>query len=170
MRGGIVFHLLREAKTVDPAKLRTIISDDATARNHYQQNQMADCAARVNAIAPPIPKPCPLSRMGVLSLHAATPHHGQTLLEKLDAAAQSNRLIAEIVAFMGPGNLGSYPDFSLQPIRDALVAPIEIGGVGATPFEYGPILEAGVQPDQTTPAEIAHLKEREQWQPTYAAS
>lgn len=155
---------------MDAAKLKTIIATDPQASEHYDGNRFSECAERVNAIAEPLPKCLPLSRLGVLELHAATPQHGAALLAKLNDAAKTNPIIGEIVAFMGPGNQGSYPDFGLPIIRQALLTPIEAGGVGATPFEAGPILAAGVQPDGTNHVEIYILKEREQWQPTYAAS
>ena len=155
---------------METAKLKHLISNDTVALEHYNANRFSDCANRVMSIADPLPKFLPLSRLGVLELHAPTPHHGASLLAKLDAAAKTNPIIAEIVRFMGPGNQGSYPDFSLKAIRDELIKPTEIGGVGATPFEAGPILSAGIQPDHTDHVQINQLKEREQWQPTYAAS
>lgn len=170
MQNGIVFRLLRAVKTVNTDKLKRLIATDSAALEHYNAGRFTACAERVNAIAEPLPRFCPLSRLGVLELHAPTPHFGASLLAKLDAAAKTNPIIAEIVRFMGPGNQGSYPDFGLRAIRDELIKPIDMGGVGATAFEAGPILAAGVQPDHTSHVDIYQLKEREQWQPIFAAS
>ncbi len=155
---------------MDNDKLKRLIASDREALEHYNADRFTKCAARVNEIAEPLPRSLPLSRLGILELHAATPHHGAAVLQKLNNAAKTNPIIAEVVAFMGPGNQGSYPDFGMPVIRQSLLTPIDAGGVGATPFEAGPILAAGVQPDKTDHVTIAQLKERDQWQPIYAAS
>jgi len=155
---------------VETAKLKQLIANDVEATEHYNADRLTECANRVMAIAEPLPQFCPLSRLGVLELHALTPHHGASLLAKLDAAAQINPIISEVVRFMGPGNQGSYPDFGLEAIREQLITPTEQGGVGATLLEAGPIFSAGIRPDLTDHVQIHQLKEREQWQPTSAAS
>lgn len=155
---------------MEPEKLKHLIATDGEAREHYNENRFTECANRVMAIAEPLPQFCPLSRLGVLELHALTPNHGASLLAKLDAAAQINPIISEVVRFMGPGNQGSYPDFGLPAIREQLITSTQLGGVGATPLEAGPIFAAGIRPDLTDHVQINQLKEREQWHPTSAAS
>ena len=152
---------------MDADKLRGIIQADDQALTHYMARRFADCAVRVNAIAPPKPRYCPLSRLGIIALHSANGNLAKTFLEKLDAASQVNPIISEVVQFM-KAESRELPDFGLEEIRQALMAPVSFQGVGLTDEEVAPILAAGVQPDTTTPLEIEELKEREQWQPLFS--
>jgi hypothetical protein len=90
------------------------------------------------------------------------------VLQKLDAAAAVNFLIAEVVQFMTKES-NELPDFGVEEIQQALTAPISFNGVGLTAEEAAPILAASVEPDTTTALEIETLKDREQWQPTFNA-
>lgn len=149
---------------MDPDKLRGVIRSDHQAVEDYMARRFSDCAARVNAIAPPKAKVCPLSRLGIIALHRANGNLAATVLQKLDAAAQINPMIAEVVQFM-KAEARELPDFGIEEIRQALVAPVSFGGVGLTSQEAEPILAAGVEPDSTTPFEIETLRDREQWEP-----
>lgn len=161
---GLCFLHQGELKTVDPDKLRGVIRSDHQAVEDYMARRFSDCAARVNAIAPPKAKVCPLSRLGIIALHRANGNLAATVLQKLDAAAQINPMIAEVVQFM-KAEARELPDFGIEEIRQALVAPVSFGGVGLTSQEAEPILAAGVEPDSTTPFEIETLRDREQWEP-----
>jgi len=152
---------------VDADKLRGIIQADDQALTHYMARRFADCALRVNAIAPPKPTVCRLSRLGIISLHRTDANLAQSVLQKLDAAALVNPLIAEVIAWMKP-DANQLPDFGIEEIRIALTAPTNFNGVGLTAEEAAPILAASVEPDSTTPLEIEELKEREQWQPLFS--
>ena len=153
---------------MDPDKLRGVIRSDHQAVDDYMARRFSDCAARVNAIAPPKARFCPLSRLGIIALHRANGNLAATFLQKLDAAAQINPIIAEVVQFM-KAEARELPDFGIEEIRQALVAPVSHGGVGLTNQEAAPILAAGVEPDQTTPFEIETLRDREQWEPLSSA-
>jgi hypothetical protein len=164
---GLHFVYKREL-TVDAQKLRGIIQSDQTALAHYTARRFSDCAQRVNAIAQPRPKVCRLSRLGVIALHRSNRNLATSVLRKLDNAAKTNPLIAEVIAFMNP-EANELPDFGIEEIQQALTAPTAFGGVGLTTEEAAPILAASVEPDTTTPLEIENLKEREQWQPLSSA-
>ena len=153
---------------MDAQKLRGIIQSDQTAFAHYTARRFSDCAERVNAIAPPKPKTCRLSRLGIISLHRTNRGLATSVLQKLDAAAEVNFLIAEVVEFMTKES-NELPDFGVEEIQQALTAPISFNGVGLTAEEAAPILAASVEPDTTTALEIETLKDREQWQPTFSA-
>lgn len=152
---------------MDADKLRGVIQADDQALTHYMARRFSDCALRVNAIAPPKPKYCPLSRLGIIALHRESGDLAATFLQKLDAAATVNPIIAEVVQFMR-AEARELPDFGIEQIRQALMAPVSFGGVGLTTAEAAPILAAGVEPDTTTPLEIEELKDREQWQPLFS--
>ena len=153
---------------MDPDKLRAVIQSDHQAVEDYMARRFSDCAARVNAISPPKARYCPLSRLGIIALHKSNGNLAATFLQKLDAAAQINPIIAEVVQFM-KAEARELPDFGIEEIRQALVAPVSHGGVGLTSQEAAPILDAGIEPDQTTPFEIETLRDREQWQPLSSA-
>lgn len=152
---------------MDAEKLRAVIQADDQALAYYRDRRFADCAVHVNAIAPTKPKYCPLSRLGVIALHRSNGNLAKTFLEKLDAAAKVNPIIAEVVQFM-KAEARELPDFGIEEIRQALLAPVSFNGVGLTAEEAAPILAAGVEADTTTPLEIETLKDREQWQPLYS--
>lgn len=139
-------------------ELRNLIDSDQTAKSLFDLRHYADCAMRLQEIAPPVRKPLPLSQLGVIELYSDNPIQGVAVLDALDEAAKTNPLIRRIVAFMGPGNPGSsLPDFSLSAIRQALIAPKPVGGIGLSETEAGPILRAGEQPDSFTGVEIESI-------------
>lgn len=137
----------------------------------YAENRFEECATRVREIADPIRKPLPLSQMGILAIYESQIGLGEFVLQRIDETALVNPVVKRFLSFMkAGGSVESLPDFSLPSIRAALTLDQSEGGLGLTLEQAAPILAAGVQPDETDHVTIAQLKERDQWQPIYAAS
>lgn len=143
-------------------ELKNLIENDQTAKSLFNLGHYGDCAMRLQEIAPPVRRPLPLSQLGVIELYADNPIQGVAVLDALDEAAKTNPLIRRIVAFMGPGNPeSSLPDFSLPAIRQALIAPKDVGGIGLSETAAGPILRAGEQRYEITGLDVEYVGTRQ---------
>lgn len=140
-----------------PQELLNLIKSDAIATNLINLSQDHLCAERCSLIAPKIRKELLISRLGILELYSANPFLGILVLQKIDSAALNNPVVKEVVSFMRPESF-SLPDFSLTSIRNALIAPLEMGGIGLTYEEAAPILNAGSQFQNITPLEVEHVR------------
>jgi hypothetical protein len=150
---------------ITEAQLAQLIAADPQAAELYRRAQFADCAARCREIAPRVYQAAKLSRIGILNLYPTNPNVAVSILEAIEAAAANNRLFREVYSFMAPGTAPEQlPDFGLQPIRAALIAPQSVGGIGLTAEQAGPILAAGEQPDNITALDVERLPRGTQWQ------
>lgn len=150
---------------ISETELRQLIAGDAVATDLFRRGQFADCAQRCREIAPRVYQPAKLSRIGILGLYADAPQVAIAILEAIETAAANNRLFREVYSFMAPGTpVEQLPDFGLPPIRAALTAPQEHGGIGLTPHQALPLLRAGEQPDNITALDVERLPKGNQWQ------
>lgn len=146
-----------------PQELKQLIQSDPEATQLIEQGNDWDCAVRCSNIAPPIRKLLPLSQMGVLAIYEADPMTGETVLQTIEGIADTglNPIIARINRFIAPGvGPESLPDFSLPGIRQALVTPIEQGGIGLTQEQAGPLLRAGETKQVITALEVEFVRTR----------
>jgi hypothetical protein len=144
------------------AQIQSLIASDAVAQGHFDAGRFGDCAVRLSEIAPPIPKRLQISQMGMLDLYRTNPMLGNLVLDALEQAALSNPVIRRMLPFMGPSTgPESLPDFSLAEIRRALCSPPELGGLGFTAEQAGPLLRAGEQKDIFTGRDIELLASEE---------
>jgi hypothetical protein len=142
-----------------PQELKQLIQSDTEATQLISQGSDWACAERCVEIAPLTRKPLPLSEMGVMSLYAEDPMTAETILQTIEGVAQSNPIVARINKFIGPGvSTESLPDFSLPSIRQALVTPVEFGGIGLTQEQAGPILRSGETKQKITALEIEFVR------------
>lgn len=143
---------------ITPTALRQIIDSDATAKRLFTDRLFADCAIRCRELAPRVYRQTKLSRMGIIAIYADDPQTAIVVLHTIKAVAESNPMVAEIVAFMGPGVAeSSLPDFGLPAIRSALTAPVHLGGIGLTEAEAGPLLRAAEQQDSISAEDVERL-------------
>lgn len=140
-----------------PEELLNLIKSDSIATALIEKADDFMCAERCSLIAPKIRKELFISRLGILELYSHNPMLGISVLNKIDNAAINNPIVKEIVSFMKPESF-SLPDFSLNSIRNALIAPLDMGGVGLTYEEAFPILEAGVQSQEIKPIEVEYVR------------
>lgn len=139
-------------------ELQIAIAEDAEAKSAFDQLRFVDCARRLKSVLPRERKPLPLSEMGIIALYESDPETGFAILEKLDAVAAINPRVKRIVRYMAPGTAESMlPDFSMAPIRQALTAPVEYGGIGLSESQARLLLEAGEQPPAVDPIDIEQL-------------
>ena len=144
-----------------PQELKQLIQSDPEATQLIEQGNDWDCAVRCSEIAPLIRKPLPLSGMGVMSVYENDPMTGETILQTIEgiAATGLNPIVARINKFIAPGvGPESLPDFSLPAIRQALVTPVEFGGIGLTQEQAGPILRAGETKQTITALEVEQVR------------
>lgn len=126
--------------------LKEIINNEPSLLEFIQNGNHTEIANRLSSILPKRLVETRLSRLGILSLYA-NPSDGLTVLATIDTVAQSNPIVAEIKAFMGPGvDPSCLPDWSLPSIRAALILPVELGGLGLTQELANPILAASEKP------------------------
>jgi hypothetical protein len=96
--------------------------------------------------------------MGVIACYANDPATAIVVLETIKAVAVANPIVAEVYAFMAPGvPESSLPDFGLPSIRAALTTPVELGGLGLTEAQVGPLLQASEQEDNIQPSDVERL-------------
>lgn len=140
------------------SQIETLIANDAIAKGYFDAGRYGDCALRLGQIAPPIRKPLPLSEMGIMAIYADHPMTGETICQTIEGVSQGNPIVARMRRFLGPGvGPESLPDFSLPGIRQALTAPIHLGGLGLTEQQAAPLLAAGQQPDTFSGRDIEQL-------------
>lgn len=147
--------------TLTPQELLSLIQSDPVATAYMNQSKDSECAKRCSDIAPLIPKELKLSFSGVLRLYKDAPTQGVFINKRLKELAATSDLFRDVVDFMShftPSE--SYPDFSIAPIRQALIAPEETGGAGFTQAQVQQILDAGVQKQQVTPLEVEFVRTR----------
>ncbi len=99
--------------------------------------------------------PLRISELGLLALYA-DPVQGETVLQTIEAVAQSNPVIKRVLKFMQPGvPESSLPDFSLPGVRLALKAPTNLGGLGLSNELAQPLLDAMEVPDVVSAIEVS---------------
>lgn len=149
---------------ITETELQHLIAGDPVADDLFRRGQYADCAHRCRQIAPKVYAPAKLSRIGILGLYANAPTVAIAILEAIETAAANNRLFREVYSFMAPGTAPEQlPDFGLPPIRAALTAPQEHGGIGLSHEQALPLLVAGEQPDDITALDVERLPRGTQW-------
>lgn len=142
-----------------PEELLNLIKSDAIATTLIESADDFTCAERCSLIAPKIRKELFISRLGILELYSHNPMLGISVLNKIDNSAINNPIVKEVVSFMKPESF-SLPDFSLDSVRNTLITPLNMGGVGLTYEEALPILEAGVQSQEIKPIEVEYVRTR----------
>jgi hypothetical protein len=142
-----------------PADLKTLIQGDSTALGLFNGHHDYDCAQYCMTIAPKVTVETRGSRQFILSLFESSPADGITVLTTIDTVAESNPVVAEIKKFMGPGEHPQcLPDWSLAPIRAALTASVQAGGLGLSDALAGPILRASERPQTITAADVEFVR------------
>lgn len=151
-------HIDEGMVVMTPQELKALIESDTQAANLYNERRFGDCSVRCCEIAPKVPKQLKLSFAGLLSLYQHNTSLGMAIIEKLRQVAAHNKLVAELLPFMAAtADATGWPDFSLPPIRQTLIAPEEQGGIGLTLEQAAPIFVAGEQPDTITGLDIEQL-------------
>jgi hypothetical protein len=142
---------------IDTQSLRQLIKLDEQATALFQQGRYGDCAVRCVELAPKVPKPLQISKLGIIAIYSHDPAMAAQVLAALESAAKVNPIISVMVSFMGPGNPeSSLPDFGDPNVRAALTAPQPVG-LGLTPQQAAPLLAAGEQPDTITGQNVESL-------------
>lgn len=140
------------------SQIETLIANDAIAKGHFDAGRYGDCALRLGEIAPPVRKPLPLSEMGIMAIYSDDPMTGEIICQTIEGVSQGNPIVARMRKFLGPGvGPESLPDFSLPGIRQALTAPIHLGGLGLTEQQAAPLLRAGEKRDTFSGLDIEHV-------------
>ena len=142
-----------------PQELKQLIQSDPEATQLIEQGNDWDCAARCSEIAPAKNIPSPLTIMGILNLYQDNLGLGAFVIATIKQVAQVNPVIGEMLPFMGPSTQqDARPDFGLPAIRQALVTPVEFGGIGLTQEQAGPILRAGETKQTITALEVEQVR------------
>jgi hypothetical protein len=142
---------------IDTQSLRQLIKLDEQATALFQQGRYGDCAVRCVELAPKVPKPLQISKLGIIAIYSHDPAMAAQVLAALESAAKVNPIISVMVSFMGPGNPeSSLPNFGDPNVRAALTAPQPVG-LGLTPQQAAPLLAAGEQPDTITGQDVESL-------------
>jgi hypothetical protein len=142
---------------IDTQSLRQLIKLDEHATALFQQCRYGDCAVRCVELAPKVPKPLQISKLGIIAIYSHDSAMAAQVLAALESAAKVNPIISVMVSFMGPGNPeSSLPNFGDPNVRAALTAPQPVG-LGLTPQQAAPLLAAGEQPDTITGQDVESL-------------
>jgi hypothetical protein len=142
---------------IDTQSLRQLIKLDEQATALFQQGRYGDCAVRCVELAPKVPKPLQISKLGIIAIYSHDSAMAAQVLAALESAAKVNPIISVMVSFMGPGNPeSSLPNFGDPNVRAALTAPQPVG-LGLTPQQAAPLLAAGEQPDTITGQDVESL-------------
>jgi hypothetical protein len=142
---------------IDTQSLRQLIKLDEQATALFQQGRYGDCAVRCVELAPKVPKPLQISKLGIIAIYSHDSAMAAQVLAALESAAKVNPIISVMVSFMGPGNPeSSLPNFGDPNVRAALTAPQPMG-LGLTPQQAAPLLAASEQPDTITGQDIESL-------------
>jgi hypothetical protein len=142
---------------IDTQSLRQLIKLDEQATALFQQGRYGDCAVRCVELAPKVPKPLQISKLGIIAIYSHDTAMAAQVLAALESAAKANPIISVMVSFMGPGNPeSSLPNFGDPNVRAALTAPQPVG-LGLTPQQAAPLLVAGEQPDTITGQDVESL-------------
>ena len=146
---------------IDQPTLRQLISADQQAAAALAQGRYGDCAIRCCEIAPQVPRPLPLSFMGIIAVYRDNLQLGGEVIAALQTVAYVNPIIGLMVSFMTrEAAEDARPDFGDPSIRAALTAP-QPHGLGLTPQQAAPLLAAGQQPDTITGRDIELLASEE---------
>ena len=144
-----------------PEALKVLIESDPQATALVNAGNDHACASRCSEIAPVLNTSLPLSIMGILNLYQDNLALGAFVIATLKQVAVSNPIIGEMLPFMGPAaHQTSMPDFGLPAIRQALVTPVEWGGIGLTQEQAAPILRAGEAKQTITALEVEYVRTR----------
>lgn len=134
-------------------QLRSLIAGDATASALAAEASDAACAVRCMEIAPWEPGPRLIGELGVLDLFE-DPEDGETVMQKLEAVAQSNALVARALKWMQPLAPGlPIGKVSVRTMLDQLHA----AGV-FTDVEHATLKRAGEQPAVITAAMVGSAR------------
>lgn len=145
--------------SMTPQELKQLIESDAEATRLMEQGNDWACAARCSEIAPVKTTSSPLTIMGLLNLYQDNLSLGAFVIATIKQVAQVNPVIAEMLPFMGPATQqDARPDFGLPAIRQALVTPVEQGGIGLTPEQAAPILRSGETKQTITALEVEQVR------------
>jgi hypothetical protein len=146
---------------VTPEALKTLIESDQQATVLINAGNDYACASRCSEIAPVLNTSLPLSIMGILNLYQDNLALGGLVIATIKQVASVNPIIGEMLPFMGPSaHQTSMPDFGLPAIRQALVTPVEWGGIGLTQEQAAPILRAGESSQTITALEVEFVRTR----------
>ena len=144
-----------------PEELKALIESDPQATALVNAGNDYDCAIRCSEIAPVRNIPSPLTIMGILNLYQDNLGLGAFVVATIKQVALGNPVIGEMLPFMGPATQqDARPDFGLPAIRQALVTPVEWGGIGLTQEQAAPILRAGESSQKITPIEVEFVRTR----------
>ncbi len=147
-------------------ELRALIASDATGESSAKAladaGNWSGCAARCMEIAPKIPRPGTLiGELGILALFS-NPVDGETVLQKLEAVAGSNPVVARAVKWIQPNAPGidlGHP--STRAMLDFLASeqvPEQVRlttGTVESPGEYDTLKAAGEQSQTITERECS---------------
>jgi hypothetical protein len=146
---------------VTPEALKALIESDQQATVLINAGNDHACASRCSEIAPVKNIPSPLTIMGILNLYQDNLALGAFVIATIKQVALENSVIGEMLPFMGPATQqDARPDFGLPAIRQALVTPVELGGIGLTQEQAAPILRAGESSQTITPLEVEFVRTR----------
>lgn len=144
-----------------PEAIRTEILASLELRSLIEQGDEKAIADHLTTNQPGKNVPLRISELGLIALYA-NPMDAETVLQTIEAVANGpngndgNPIIKRILKFMQPGvPENSLPDFSLPAVRNALKAPIELGGLGLSDTLAQPLLDASEVPDVVTEQEVA---------------
>lgn len=144
-----------------PHDLKELIISDSKATTLLNQGNDWDCALRCSEIAPIIIISSPLTIMGILNLYRDNLALGGLVIATIKQVASINPIIAEMLPFMGPSTQqDARPDFGFPAIRQALITPIELGGIGLTPEQAAPILRSAEIKPTITALEVEFVRTR----------
>lgn len=136
-----------------PSELKTLIESDSVASELAAAGNDAGCAERCSSIAPAVYRECKLRRLGLLALFP-NPEDGYEALSTLESVAQSNPVVAEVLAAMSPmAPVDAIPDFGLDSIRSFILS---LSGSGVLRSELASvILSAGRQQPVVTASDVS---------------
>lgn len=110
------------------AELLSLIQSDPTAMAFAQAGNDTACAERCTVIAPPLAVSTPVTEYSILV--SLTIANSDTVLGKIETAAQTNATVKRLLKWMQPGAPGV--DFSLPKFKNLLTETVANGGVGLT--------------------------------------
>jgi hypothetical protein len=144
-----------------PEQLKILIESDPQATALINSGKDYDCAVRCSEIAPVNIISLPLTVMGILSLYQHNLALGALVIGTIRQVAENSPVIREMLPFMGPSTQqDARPDFALPAIRQALVTPVQFGGIGLTQEQAAPILRAGEAKQTITALEVEFVRTR----------
>jgi hypothetical protein len=134
--------------------LKEIILSDPRAKELADMGAADECAKRCEEIAPKVFREFFVTERSIVAIYS-DPMMAETVLQKIEAVAKHNPLVARMSKWLGVGSTGI--DIGNEKTRRILTTPIDQGGIGLTESETKELFEAAMTKPSISGVDVTNI-------------